>query len=444
MDTLKAKKEERISKEDAYVVLADKAKQKALTPDELGQLKALETEIEALDSEIDILEKAEKRNAAIAAKAIARGASAIGAIQDDASEVKELAKMAAKFSVGRSFMNVYNRKNHDGVESEVMSIAVAEAAEAGVELKGTVHIPQKFIQVGKRKQLTVATEGTDVVSVDLQSNVIPYLQPMPVADQLGVTFLPGLRGDWKAPRASNDVAFAWETESSDANETIPTFNNISIQPKRVAGYLDVTMQMMKQSVFMLDSYLRTRLENRYALTIDDAIFNGAGTNEPTGIFNYSGVNVLTLGTTSGDMTYAALLSMIRDCRVADARNGKEGFVLDSDGAFSLSVTPRQSSGVEGNFIYPSMTGPLLGRNAIITNSLDVFSSTLHGIIYSSNWAGIQFGLWGGLDILYDPYTQKLGAKDRFVCNAFMNLEIEQAAEFSYCKDWTAETTPALT
>jgi hypothetical protein len=138
------------------------------------------------------------------------------------------------------------------------------------------------------------------------------------------------------------------------------------------------------------------------------------------------------------------MSMKRAAAVANARMSREAFVLDSYGAYSLSVTPRQTGGVEGNFIYPNATGPLLGVPAVHTNILDEFTTDLHGIIYGANWGGVIVGTWGGLDILFDPYTQALGGKVRFVCNAFMNVEIEQPAEFTYCKNWTAEVTPALT
>lgn len=444
MDTLKAKKEERVEKEDKFVALVNKAKDKTLSAEETALMDTLQSEIDALDIEIEKLEKAEAKAKDIM-KRQSSAARAVGAPQDNSSEDKEVGKIARSFTITKMFQNRLNKSADDGAEADVMAIAQEEATQAGVELSGNVHIPSRFIKIGTKKSLLdVTTEGTDVVFTEYGGKVIPILQPDPVVDQLGVNIIQGLRSDVQWPRVSGDVAFAWETESSDVNETTPTFNNISLSPKRVGGYVDITQKMLKQSIFVVEPWLRARLQNRYALTIDDAVFNGAGTNEPTGIFNYSGVNVLTLGTTSGDMTYAALMSMKRDTEVSDARMANEAFVLDAYGAYSLSVTPRQSSGVEGNFIYPNATGPLLGVKTIKTNTLDVFSSTLHGIIYGSNWNGVIVGTWGGLDILFDPYTQALGGKVRFVCNAFMNVEIEQPAEFTYCKNWTAEATPALT
>jgi HK97 family phage major capsid protein len=446
MDKLKLQRELLTEKEDKFIALTEKAKKEALSAAETAEIATLTSEMDLIEKDIKDLEAQEERTKKIVAKSGSTKQTIPGAPQDNASENKEIENIAKKFTISKMFQNRISKSADDGAEADVMAIAREEAAISGIELSGNIHIPSRLIQVGKPKKslLDVTTEGTDVVFTEYGGKVIPILQPNPVVDQLGVSMYTGLRGDVQWPRHNGDVAFAWETETADVNETTPTFNNVSLTPKRVGGYVDISMKMLKQSIFVVEPWLRSRLENRYALTIDDAVFNGAGTNEPTGLFIYSGVNVMTLGSTSGDMTYNALMSMKRDAAVANARSGREAFVLDSYGAYSLSVTPRQSSGVEGNFIYPNATGPLLGVPTVHTNILDEFGSNLHGIIYGSNWGGVIVGTWGGLDILFDPYTQALGGKVRFVCNAFMNVEVEQPAEFTICKTWTAETTPALT
>lgn len=435
---------------DELNTLTEKAKTAALNDVEKTNRKELISKIKEADAEIETLEAAEelakKKVKATPAKTIP------GAPQDDASEYKELTTLARTFKISKAFKNIQSRKNHDGVEAEVFEIARDEMKESGNELTGNVAIPEKFIHIGdlKKSQLTVGTEGTDVVFTEYGGKVIPFLHPEPVADKLGVTMLQGLRGNVQFPRETNLVAFSWETETSNVDETIPTFNNISLDPKRVGGYVDITMQMLKQSVFVLEPWLRNKLNLRYALTIDHAVLNGTGSsNQPTGIFNYSGVNVLSLGSSGGDMTYAALGSLRRDARVADARSGRAGWITHPYGTYALSITGKQPSGVEGNFIYDYKNGLLLGDPIIESTTIPIdFTDGSQtdgvGIIYSPNWGGAMVGTWGGLDILFDPYTQALGGKVRFVCNAFMDVEIEQAAEFSYCKDWDATDLPALT
>ena len=268
MDNLKAKREERIALEDAYAVLANKAKEKALSADEVKNLDGLDKQITSLDSEIEVLERAEKRAAEIVKRQTI--ATAVGAPQDNVSEVKELNKIAKNYSFAKQIQGLASKKDrfsHEGVEAEMYQEAVREAKESGVSISGNIAIPSKFIQFGKQKAaLNVGTEGTDVVATDLMG-LIPVLNPNPVVSQLGITVMTGLRGNVQWPRHSTDVAFSWETETSNVDESVPAYDNISISPKRTGMYVDVTSQMMLQSSFVLEQHLRNIITRRYELTI---------------------------------------------------------------------------------------------------------------------------------------------------------------------------------
>lgn len=449
MDNLKAKREERVALEDAYAILANKAKEKALSAEEVKNLDGFDKQIVELDAQIEVLERAEKR----AAEIVKRQASAVGAVQDNVSETKEMNRMSKSYSFAKQIQGLASKKDrfsHEGIEAEMYQEAVKEAKEAGVSISGNIAIPSKFIQFGKTKAaLSVGTEGTDVVATDLMG-LIPVLNPNPVVSQLGINIMTGLRGNVQWPRHSTDVTFSWETETSNVDESVPAYDNISISPKRTGMYVDVTSQMMLQSSFVLEQHLRNIITRRYELTVDDAVLsaNGSG-NKPTGIMYYSGVNALSLGTGSNNnMTYAALVSMIRDAKANNARSGNAGFVTNAYGEYALSQTPKQTSGVEGNFVY-DFSGRLVGRPLFVTevipsNLSEGGQSDLCGIIYGNNWQGAILGTWGGLDILFDPYTQALAGTKRFVVNAFMDVEIEQPKEFTVCLDWDATDLPALT
>jgi HK97 family phage major capsid protein len=456
MDKLKAKKEDRVSKEDAFLVLKNKAEKETLSADETAKIKSLLSEIEALDAEIELEEKAEEKAKKIAARQSSAkpnpNLSTRGAEQDNAAEDKELESIAKRFHLSKAFNRAVEAKQLEGVEEEVRQIAVAEAKESGIKLEGTISIPHKFIKIGNRSALTVGTEGTDVVFTEYGGKVIPYLNPVPVADALGVTFLQGLRGNVQWPRVTADTALAFETETSDVDETTPTFDNVSITPKRFGGYVDVTLQMLQQAVFVVEPWLRNNLSNRYAITVDQQIFNGSGSgNQTTGLFNISGVNTLSLGSgTTNDMTYRALLSMKRDCKASNTRIGSKGWVTNAYGEYALYNTPKQASGIEGNFILNAdrpgtlVSDPFFTSEIIPSNFSEGSQTDLVGIAYSSYWQGLIAGFWGGMDLLVDPYTQRLGGKVRFVVNAFMDVDVEQPLEFAICKDWDASDLPALT
>lgn len=450
---IKAKKEQRVAKETEFEALVKKAETQELTADEQKKLDDIETELQELDAEIKKMESIEARKKQIAL----RQAAAVGAPQDNASEIREM----KKFEFTRAMGQIHNESKGirngtvSGLEKEIFDEATAEYKAAGVEseLCGNIRIPSRMIQLGKQQAqerlLNVATEGSDVVETEY-GGLIGSLRIEPVVDRLGATKLTGLRGNLKWPRSNNDLELVWETETSDSDELTPTFDAVDLSPKRASGFVDVSIQMMKQSPFVMESFVRGKLQYAGEATIDKAALAGpTGGNSPVGILNYSGVTVVSLGTNGGDMTYGALLAMISEAQQDNARDGNSGFVMNPAGFYALGRTPMQASGVEGNFILkPATEKTIFGHKYIVTNRMPAnltkgSGSALSAIIYSPRWASLIIGMWGGMDILYDPYTQAQKATVRFHVNMFADVDVEHPEEYVVVKDWIT-TTPATT
>lgn len=447
MDKLKAKREERADKEQKFEALVEAAKSRALTTEEETLLDTLEKDMQKLDTEIKSLEDREKRAQVIAAKKAAAG---VGAPQDNASENREM----SQYSYAKAFKDVHNKRagklgEVKGFEKEMHEEAQKEADECGIQLQGNISVPSRFMQIGKqtRAPLSVATEGTDVVET-VYGGLIPVLHPEPLVTRLGITVLSGLRGNLQWPRETNDLALNWETETGAADETTPTFDKIDLTPHRLAGYTDVTMQMLVQSPFVLEPWIRNKLQYAYARAIDNAVLNGSGISPvPLGILNYPGVNLVSLGSSGGDITYGALVQMIAMPAADNAREGNSGFVFNTNGLASLALTPYQAGGIEGNFILKPDTTTLWGHKFIVSNAipsnLTETTTNLSAMIFSPRWQSAILGTWGGVDILFDPYTQALNGTVRFVVNTFADVEIEHPEEFAIIKDWNT-TLPATT
>jgi HK97 family phage major capsid protein len=439
MSKLKQLLENRADKENAFEALTTLAKGRELTESEVSQLSTLESEIEEVDRQILPLQKIEDRTKKLAAQKSSRG---VGAPQDNYSENKEL----QQYSYAKAFADVHNRKKGrlgevSGFEAEMLQEAHKEAAEAGIQLEGNIAIPSKLIQIGAKKSvLTVGTEGTDVVQTEY-GGLIGSLRIEPIFEKLGVTVLQGLKGNLKWPRSTNDLTLVWETETSDADELTPTFDAIDLSPKRLAGYIDVTLQMLHQSPFVMENFIREKLRYAYESALDTALLAGpTGGNSPVGILNYSGVTVVPIGTNGGAMTYALALSLLTEAQIDNVRDGKSAIVMNPPSFAKLAITPKQSSGVEGNFIINPDSSALFGQPIIVTNRMPAnltkgSGTALSAMIYSPNWSSAIVGTWGGFDILFDPYTQAGKGTVRFVVNTFADVDIEHPEEFVVVKDF---------
>lgn len=445
MDKLKSKLEDRADKQNKFDALVEAAKTRVLTEAEEAQVSTLNDELEVLEAEIVKLEKIEARKKKSAAE---KSAAAVGAPQDNFSENKEL----ARYSYKKAFADIHNKGRGlgqvSGFEKEINEEAIKEAAEAGVEPVGNILIPHRLIQYGHKKSLLdVATEGADLVRTEYRP-MIPTLRIAPVVDRLGITKYTGLKGNIKIPRSTNEATFAWETENSDANEFTLTFDAIDLSPKRLAGYTDISGQMLVQSTEITEQYLREKIEFGIESAIDAAFISGpTGGNNPVGIINTSGVNVVSLGTSGGDLTWGAIVAMLLAPMEDNAREGRAGWLFNTAGLAALLRTPKQASGVEGNFILNPNDRTLMGAPFIVTNrvpnDLTETTTALSAMIYSTNWASAILATWGGVGILFDPYTQAIANKVRIVVNTYADVDIAQPLEFAVIKDWVT-TTPAAT
>lgn len=439
MDRIKFLKEEITAREekiDKINSLCEK-EGRARTSEEKETWKSLEREMEDLREELEDLEEVENRKKSNAAKKFA----SFAASGSSDSEEKELSKIGQSFMFTKAMQAAKAGKALDGVEREMYEEAEREVKENGKSLEGNIAIPSKFIQIGKKQKrdLTIATEGGDVRPLDLQS-VIPILAPNPVISQLGAQTLTGIVGNVQFPRHNGAASLAWEGETDANAETTPTFDKVEMSPNRVGGFIDVSQTFIRQTSFDAESWVRNELNRVIGLEIDETSFQGSGSgSEPTGILNVAGIGSADIGTNGGAPTYSKVKELLSDVEVANALMGDLSFVSTPQVAYKLAETPKQASGVEGNFVYNMERGEnLLGYNYVRTNQMPSnltkgTGTNLHALLFG-NFSEWIIGQWGGIDLLVDPYTQATSGLIRVVINAYFDMDTRHAASFSAIQD----------
>ena len=106
----------------------------------------------------------------------------------------------------------------------------------------------------------------------------------------------------------------------------------------------------------------------------------------------------------------------------------------------MRQTPRQGSGVEGNFILND-TNTLLGYRVASTNLVpsDLTKGTSTGVcsaVIFGNFSDLMIGMFGGLDILVDPYTGSSTGATRIAMYQDMDVAVRHAQSFAAIKDVT--------
>lgn len=109
------------------------------------------------------------------------------------------------------------------------------------------------------------------------------------------------------------------TENTTISNTDPTFSSIALNVQTIAGYVDVSVQELRQSGIAIDSIIYGDLVRDYNQKIETMVVNGTGTNAK-GIFQLAGTGAVgyngsTLGVFKTNELYAKVLEAVTTVEV---------------------------------------------------------------------------------------------------------------------------------
>jgi len=197
---------------------------------------------------------------------------------------------------------------------------------------------------------------------------------------------------------------------------------------------------MMQSDPSVEQILRQDMTQQFASKIDDVAIEGGGSNEPTGILGTNGIGSVALGANGGAITYASLVDLEREVAIDNALAGNLAYLTNPKVVAAMRQTSRQASGVEGNFILND-SNTVLGYNVASTTLVpsDLTKGTSSGVCSAAifgNFADLMIGMFGGLDILVDPYTGSSTGATRIAMYQDIDVAVRHAESFAAIKDIT--------
>lgn len=334
------------------------------------------------------------------------GGSLVGSSED---------RDASGFSIGRLVRSQFDGKTLDGVEREICDEGAEEARSAGLSGNGYV-IGSRAFQTAKEYRDMTVTGGTGGnqggMTVATQKNpLLGSLFNSLFIARAGATVLDQLTGNLDLPRIIDGSDPTHKGENASADEHSPTTGMLSLSPKRLPTYIDVSNQLLLQSddrtlTTVIERHLRQKL-----LTIMEAAFiNGDGSSKPTGILQTSGIGSVALGVDGAAPTHAALVSLIAEVAVDNALDGSAAFAINSRTAATLKNIAKISSTDSMTLIDDRAPGMLAGHrffesNAIPSDLTKGSGTDLSALLFGS-WADFYIAQWSGIEILADPYTRR--------------------------------------
>lgn len=288
--------------------------------------------------------------------------------------------------------------------------------------------------------LTVGTPtaGGNLVATDLLAgSFIDVLRNAMVLDSLGVTFLDGLVGNIAIPRQSSGATGYWVSENTAPTGSQPAVDQVSMSPKTVGTYTDISRKLMLQSSLSVEQMVRNDLAQTLGRAIQLAAIQGGGSGEPVGILGTNGIGDVAGGTAGLAPNWSHIVDLESKVSIANADMGSLAYLTNAKVRGALKKTSKVSG--QNGFIWEAGDAPLNGYRAAVTNAVPSNlvkggSGSVCSAIIFGNFADLVVGMWGGLDLLADIYTGSAAGTVRIRALQDVDVAVRHAESFAAMKD----------
>lgn len=311
----------------------------------------------------------------------------------------------------------------------------AAAQKLGKQARGFM-IPYEVQQ----RDMTVgtATAGGNLVATDLLSgSFIDVLRNALVLPGLGAQMLTGLVGNIAIPKQTGAATAYWVAESGAPTESQQTIGQVTMAPKTVGAYTDVSRKLLLQSSIDVEGLVQRDLAAVLGLAIQQAAISGSGaSNQPSGLLTL--ITPSVVGGTDGDApTWAHIVELESDVAVANALVDNMAYLTNAKVRGKLKTTSKVSG--QNGFVWDDGTTPLNGYRAAVTNAVpsNLTKGAASGVasaIVFGNFADLVIGMWGGLDLMVDPYSNSTSGTVRVVALQDVDVAVRYAESFATMVD----------
>lgn len=335
-------------------------------------------------------------------------------------------KEVRQFSVVRAIAALANPSDRRLREAAAFEFEASEAAAQryGRTAQG-VMVPTDVLGVWKQRDLNTSDDNELVATNLLANEFIDVLRNQASVMQAGARMLPGLVGNVAIPKKTAASTGAWiSTEGGAASESEPTFGTVSLAPKNIGAFTDMTRQLILQSTPAIEALVRDDLTQALALAIDKGALEGSGSSgQPTGILNTAGVNKPS-SFAAAVPTFAEMVALESAVAEDNALFGNLAYITDAATYGGLKTKSKDT----GSGMFVIENGQANGYRVIRSQQATA------GNVYFGNFSDCLIGMWGGLDLTVDPYTASTTGTVRIVALQTVDVAVRNAVSFAYNND----------
>ena len=328
-------------------------------------------------------------------------------------------------------------------EAAAFELDVARAAQAKHSRSASgVLIPWEVLNANRAAETpgqiagTFADGGALVGTNRLDAQFIDLIRNRSAFLNSGLTMLSGLEGNVEIPKKLGSSQFYFVGENADVTNSKLTFGLVNMVPRTIGVRVPISRRMMIQASPDVENLVRLDMAESVALGMDTSIGYGTGSNgQPLGIINTSGIGSVTLGGGSSKVFPANVGGGTHDCgdwadyvdlETALAANnldaGSMRYIMNSVVKGALKQTLRASAA--GSDYIMTDAGEVNGYPVIVSNQMQT-NDVLFG-----NYSDCVVGMWSGLDVVIDPYTQSASGQVILTVHQDFDVAVRRPQSFA--------------
>lgn len=334
-------------------------------------------------------------------------------------ENKRNHKFMAKFSLVNAINSVVNNRAFDDVTLNVIKEGREIANRSGISMNGQIVLPVEYRAEGDAEapvkpvngiMATEPTIGQEIVPTDLW-NIEGALRDKMVLAQAGAQFITA-SSNIEIPVYDGNSVY-WESEIGMAQDGSGKFSKVTLSPKRLTAFVDISKMLLNQTSGTVESMLREDLINAVAEKLQKTILgNGKGSDvEPKGIFN-------DVTADSAAFAYNDAVDMEAALESANVY-GDFSYIVNPNSKAALRVLPVDKG--SGRFVYEN--NEILGINAYSTNSV-----VNKGVVLG-DFKQMVIANFGAMDLTVDTVSRAAYGQIRLVVNFYVDYAVKRPEAF---------------
>lgn len=409
-------------KERAYNLIENAKKEvRELTEDEVKEIEDIKEEIKELDEdEKEIKEKSDEEANEVEDTDADKGNESkpqdaeVEETEDEETEDEKrtinnynsnIRKMNKEFRLIKAIRDVANNRSMDDVTKAVANAGAEEMRKSGLSFGGQIQLPLET------RTITVTSEHDDVIETEF-TNILEPLRAKNVLVEAGAKYLTNLVGDVQVPIMSA-TNVGWAGEVSDAASGDPSFSHVTLQPKRLTAYIDLSKQFIAQDSLAAEELIREDLVKAINSKLEATILGSASgdTTQPEGMFNAISATSVA--------SFADVCDKEADIEDANV-NGECVYVMSNKAKAAFRNMAKSTKSTQ-----------LVMENGEIDGTKAINTSHVEGKKYIyGDFSNLAIGQWGAIDLTVDPYTLARSGQIRLVVNAYFDAKILRPSAFT--------------